>query len=185
MNTINFKVLRFFAAAVGALSLCFAVQNALADTVLDYTLQGVKFSDGAIATGTFDWDATTATIDGYDITTSGGSALPGFTYTSGTAFSDQGTFGANPADSFLLQSSAGIQYLSFVFDGALTAGGVDDITITGGVSPGSYECNNCSIVRSITAGDAAAANVPEPLSIALFAIGLFAAFAIHRRNRSV
>jgi len=82
-------------ALLGGLSLAAgrpaAAQN-LASTVstsqtLTYTLSNVSFSDGAAATGYFNFNPTTHTFGTYDITTTNGTTdtLTGFKYTSGNS----------------------------------------------------------------------------------------------------
>jgi IPTL-CTERM motif len=45
-----------------------------------FTLRGVTFQDGATASGSFDYDANTNTYSNVNITTTGGTILPGATY---------------------------------------------------------------------------------------------------------
>jgi hypothetical protein len=181
------KLVQYFVASVSAMCLSVAAQSAFAaDTLLNYTLQGVTFSDGTTASGTFTWDSTTNTVEAANITTQSGPQLGGYDYTLSDSSASSGPFGA-PADaSFLIQALNGSQYLSLVFDTTLANAGTDQIDITGEVSPGSYECSNCGSVRAITAGDAfgTAVQVPEPFTASLLAVGLLGLFAFHRRNKS-
>ncbi len=94
------------AALAAILALCSA-QHVKADTIVQYTLTGVTFSDGGTATGSFSWDITTGTYAAVDITTTAGSLFNG---TQGT-----GSAGANykttvvliaPSDTLLAPVSA-------------------------------------------------------------------------------
>jgi hypothetical protein len=46
---------------------------------LNWTLSGVKFDDGGAASGTFSTDSTTGNVLGFNIVTTAGALIPGFT----------------------------------------------------------------------------------------------------------
>ena len=70
------------AAVIGIAVLGFAAP-ASADTVANFTLDSVTFSDGGTATGTFTLDLTTSTLSNINITTSS-DIFFGATYTGGS-----------------------------------------------------------------------------------------------------
>ena len=63
----------------GILALC-STQKAKADIIFEYSLTGVKFSDGGTVTGSFSWDQTKGRYFGVNITTTAGSLLGGDSY---------------------------------------------------------------------------------------------------------
>jgi len=65
------------------------VQPVKADTIFEYSLTGVKFSDGGTVTGSFSWDITKGRYFGVNIATTPGSLLGGASY--GKLVSPSGT----------------------------------------------------------------------------------------------
>jgi hypothetical protein len=89
---------------------------ASADTVANFTLDGVTFDDGGTATGSFTLDLTTSTLSNVNITTSTDSALElGDTYTSGT-FSNSPSASFDFANGFFLDGDD----FNFTLGSALT-----------------------------------------------------------------
>ena len=66
---------------VGLLLLCMVMVPIAAADGVTWTLEGLTFSDGATATGSFVYDATTNTFSSIDIVTSNGVLFTGATYT--------------------------------------------------------------------------------------------------------
>jgi hypothetical protein len=85
------------ALALGIVLAVSLVQPLKADTILQYTLTGVTFSDGGTATGSFSWDVTTGAYTAVDITTTPGSLFEG---TQG-----RGSAGATYTAAFLIAPS--------------------------------------------------------------------------------
>lgn len=144
---------------------------------LAWTLSGVTFDDGGMATGTFTTDSTNGHLLSYNLFTTAGSTLSAFHYDATTSFKlADNHFGPN---SFLIVQSAFKNYINLSFVNPLTSGGVDTLRIGG--SPNSYECNNCTLHRDVTAG--AATTVPEPLSWTLMVVG-FGLVGVAARRRT-
>ena len=157
-------------------------------TPVTWTLEGVTFDDGATATGSFVFDADTGVYSGIDITTAGGSVLPGATYTAydiGSTPRDSG-FGANElgftaAGDFLLD----INGLSSFTDagGTVTIGNPTGFTSAEGacVEDG---CTMFFIDRDIVSGTLSGSATPEPASWALMLVGFGGLGAVLRSRRA-
>jgi hypothetical protein len=63
-----------------ALAMFWALAGSASAAPVTWTLNGVTFQDGATASGSFVYDATTNTYSNVNITTSGGTILPGASY---------------------------------------------------------------------------------------------------------
>ena len=141
-----------FALSVAALS----VQA----TPITYTLTNVTFSDGATATGSFVFDATTHLSSGFDISTTAG-ILTAFEWTkanSGLYFG-----GGSGINNFVLITTDGRRVFNFSFMDPLTnGGGTDTINLAS-----TYECYNCSPFRRVVVGSVTSNVIPEPTSLAL------------------
>ena len=87
--------IKSFAVAIAIAVLGFAAP-ASADTIANFTLNNVTFSDGGTATGGFTLDLTTSTLSNVDITTSLDYPF-GATYTGGNGFVGTTSFTNNPA----------------------------------------------------------------------------------------
>ena len=136
-----------------------------------WNLQGVTFDDGASATGFFDFDADTNVYSNYQISVTAGGIFPAFIYEDANSF-----LGTNNAVFVDFVRDDFESYITLAFDSALTnAGGFIDLTLRNFPAVrGSFECNNCSVLREITAGavTTAAAAVPIPAPLTLFVLGL-------------
>jgi len=127
----------------------FVIINSIFATPFTYTLSGVAFDDGGVGTGSFVYDPSSSTCGTIDITTTPGTTL---TVTAHYA-SDCIPLGASrilfplrdPNNNNIIT-----RYLSFQFPGSLDGSTVTNIDTT--PNGNSYECNNCSPVRYITAG---------------------------------
>lgn len=130
------------------------------------------FEDGATATGSFIFDADTALYSDQDILTTVG-ILPSFHYTPISSF-----VGLDSPVMVDFVDSSLTQYIRLWFSAPLTnAGGV--IALDLGKS---FECSNCGTVRFFTSGSVTGHEaVPEPVSIALLAIGLVSVMASRKR----
>ena len=175
MGTIREVALRI---ALGlALSLVTAVP-ALATPIV-WTLNGAIFDDGAVATGTFTIESTTGALLDWNITTTSGSTLPGFTYSPTTSMGSLDPFLVNPYSILLLEDPGNVRYLHLSFTSSFTVPGTIFFAL-GRPTAGSWECDNCTAVRLFTAGTATSEVVPEPATVLLLGTGL-AAVAARRR----
>jgi len=162
---------------------CAALSASVATAVpLTWTLQGVAFADGATASGSFVIDSDSGDMLWWDITTTAGPNLSGFTYDT----TSSGMFGRDiwgPSNAYLLTRNVPFAnpYLNLTFASALTSAGTVNFSYDIGLG-GSWECNNCTFIRYITAGSVTTDtnDVPEPGPVALFGIAL-AALALRRR----
>ncbi|MCP9222831.1 PEPxxWA-CTERM sorting domain-containing protein [Erythrobacter sp. LQ02-29] len=144
-----------------------------------WTLQGVTFTDGGTASGTFSTDSETGSLLSFDITTTAASALGGFTYDAMTStVIAQNALGPN---SFYIGNKATYNkpYLSLGFMSSLASVGTNVLD-----TARSYECDNCSPYRYVSAGSAIAASggVPEPATWALLILGFGAIGGVMRRQ---
>jgi hypothetical protein len=164
---------------------CAALTASVASAVpLTWTLQGVAFTDGATASGSFVIDSDTGDMLSWDITTTAGPNLTGFIYdTTSSELFQRDVWGSPNAYLLTRISPFANPYLNITFDSALTAPGTVNFSYDIGLS-GSWECNNCTFIRYITAGSVTTGptDVPEPAPVALLGIAL-AALALRRRAK--
>lgn len=145
---------------------------------IDFSLVGVTFDDGGTASGTFAVDGSSSAITTYDITTTGGTTLPGFDYTpANSEFAATFGLGAGSPNETDISTLDLSRYINLVFTGPLKNGGVDPLVLGSYAigAAGSYECNDCGGVRFVTGGEATQdvvrAGVPEPATWALMLVG--------------
>jgi len=169
MGNYDMKTRIIVAAALAALTVALPAKA----VTLAWTLSGVTFDDGGTAIGTFTTDSTTGHLMTYSIDTTAGSTLGAFHYDPTTSFKY-----FNNSSSFLVVNTAITRFINFAFVNPLTSGGVDPFVV------GSYECNNCGLVRRVTGGVASTATVPEPASWALLVAG-FGLVGVIARRRTV
>jgi hypothetical protein len=96
---------------------------------ITWTLDDVRFSDGAIAAGSFTYDADTHFGSAFSVLIDAGN-LPALTYSNANAgFYSGGGFGPN---NFVLMVDNGSRYFNFSFINALTnAGGTQALNLNG------------------------------------------------------
>lgn len=139
-------------------------------SVIDWALQGVTFTDGGTATGTFSTDSISGDVLTFDITTTAGTKLGGTVYDS-TSGSVDVYNNKWATDSFDLTDEGAHVYLELAFANPLNISQTDSFSTQ---NP-SYECNNCRPFRIASAGEAvvqAPAAVPEPMTAAMLLVGL-------------
>lgn len=121
-----------------------------------WTLNGVTFDDGGMATGSFDFDADTSTLLNWDISVSGGNtgSFPALTYSTANASSSYyvGMGNSTHTIQFNLSSSNREVRLTPVSDLTNAGGTVALDLATAGGGSGGVECFNCSPFRLINAG---------------------------------
>ena len=168
---------QFFSSLAVGFALLTAAVSAQA-VPISYTLQGVTFTDGTTATGSFVFDATTRQSSAFDIDTQAG-IMSAFEWTkanSGLYFGG----GAGP-NNFVLMTFDGRRVFNFSFMDAFTnAGGTHVINIAS-----TYECNNCGTFRRVNAGSVTSNAVPEPATLALMLPALGALVVGARRRKKV
>jgi hypothetical protein len=168
---------QFFSKLILGVALCTGFLAAHA-TPITYTLSGVTFDDGTLATGSFIYDADTRQSLAFDITTTAG-LLSSYNWSKANSGLYAGA-GAG-ANNFALLSFTGQRLFNFSFlDPFTNAGGVNLINIAS-----TYECANCNPYRRVTAGSVTslqAGAIPEPGTLALM-LPAFAAMAFAARRR--
>ena len=149
-----------------------------------WKLNSVTFDDGGTAHGAFTTDSTTGDVLGFDIVTTPGATLNGFTYNAGTSF----LYGnnVNQPNSFIIANSGNpffIPYMQLTFKYPLIGSLSVDPIIPGNppFAGYSYECNNCIPFRFVESGYATA---PEPGTLALIGSALVGLAAVRRCARS-
>jgi PEP-CTERM motif len=163
-----------------------SAQISTASTV-NWSLNGVAFSDGATASGTFDWDATSQSISNWNINVTSG-LLSAFAYT--PVDSTAGAFlqAAGYEKTYFFSVTGSTRQLRLTPLAPLTdQGGTIGINLnTFGGGSGSVECFNCSPYRPVVGGSFTTAttipaSTPEPTSVGLMGLGLVASVFLARK----
>jgi PEP-CTERM motif len=176
-------MIRNMIAAAVFLLLFAAVPIASADSAT-WTFTDLTFSDGATVTGSFVYDATTNTVTSVDITTFTGILSEGATYTS--LDPGYGPFAFDMAFVTLpsLSDYTGTPALEFqtLGDVSLTnLGGVIPVDVNEFVCTDGI-CDTADEIRGALDGGSlvGVVDAPEPSSVLLLAIGLFAVIAVSK-----
>jgi hypothetical protein len=173
-----------------ASALLLAAPAAMADVILHYTLSGATMESGGTLSGSFDWNATQSELGAFDFTVPTNSYGLATTFNTGNVVYVGGAFmgeGTAPRDSsFLLLLDRGEGYLNLIFDHTLAQGGTAALSLspTGNFTRGSYFSHNDFTGDHLTGGVAtsdSSADLPEPATLALFALGLLPLAARRRR----
>lgn len=144
-----------------------------------WTLSGVGFDDGGSATGSFVFDADTATASAVAITTTLGTSFAGTSYAhvfadGATAVSASTVSGSPYTDEFVVALN---------FASALTnAGGVVSINTSSEIECSNASCDSHFTFRTGSSGTVSGTVIPEPASAALMGTGLTALAAARRRR---
>jgi hypothetical protein len=172
MKIKSIAVAAALVASMQAATVLLNCASAHASTI-DWTLSGVTFQDGGVATGTFSTDSTTGNVTAFNITTTDGSILNGAKYDSTTSEIMNNLFIAN---SFVAVFSNNLTpYIELGFVNPLTSPEVDPLVpgFTSSYS-GSWECcSDNGDMREITGGAAVStvSAVPEPSTWVMMVLG--------------
>jgi hypothetical protein len=148
-------------------------------SILHWELENVLFDDGGQMSGTFSVDTTNGAVTAFDITTTTGSILAGFHYDGATGFAGGDLLSGN---SFIIQDNEQDRYIQFDFANPLVSGGVNPLLPPPAVGSGSFECNNCVVVRTVLdGGDARTIAVPELSTWAMLLVGFAGLGLLARR----
>lgn len=118
-----------------------------------WILQDVTFTDGTVAHGYFELDATTDTFGRFHIDTVDGPVTPGHSYTHNTGNTSRFVFGGNPSgvktNIFRLTDTSWELRMTPAVE-LDDSGGHVDLDLS--VNSGNVECTNCGSFRDIASG---------------------------------
>lgn len=173
---------------LGAAALAMAAAAPALASPLVWTLTDVHFDDDTTATGTFTYDADTGLISDWSITISGGSVLPGFTYTKdGTQDAEVFPSGAGPFEVLSFSDNSD----PLLITRYMTLGTVSPLSDSGGIvalvaDGSSVDCDDCAPYHTVDRGSVVALGdspTPEPATWALTMLGFGAIGSTLRRRR--
>ncbi len=150
---------------------------------LVYTLSGVTFNDGAVATGSFDFNPTTQTFGPYSITTTNGVSdnLTGALY---TPTSSKSVAGGSGSDAFTFKTNS-LVYNYLVLDTSLSATTPGTYSIDPGYNLSLGQFNRSGelapvnmVARGITTGSLIVTNAPVPEASTTVSFGLLLALGL-------
>jgi len=140
--------------------------------VLTWSLNGVIFDDGTTAVGSFDYDADAGVYDNVNIAVMAGT-FSAYTYQDSNIF-----IGSNDASMVDFVDAGVTRYLRLEFAAPLdNAGGLRTL-LTANMS---FECDNCTNFRYITAGTVNATVIPIPAALWLMSGALAGLFGLARK----
>lgn len=171
-------------ALLAAVLMLALVPAASADTYVTWTLDNSLFDDGATASGSFVYDATTNTFSSIDIATSLGTSFTGAAYNSVDPGFGPFAFDVAFVTSPSLSSYIGTPALELNFASNLTdAGGIVSTDINEFICSDA-NCSTATDIRGTVEGGfvSGVVNTPEPSSVALLLVGLVALCGVHRRR---
>jgi hypothetical protein len=176
MQSLTRRLMSAITVAAGTVMLAAVPLPARADVI--WTLSGVTFLDGGTVTGTFTTDNTGILLT-WDLTTAGGTLLPGETYDSGTGSVIPA---AAPPDTvgFEVLSDDASQYLELQFFGTLVAANspVTDYEALEFNAAATIDRFNFLVGEAIATPEP----MPEPASLALLGAGLVALAMVGRHR---
>jgi hypothetical protein len=143
--------------------------------LIDWTLDGVTFNDGGVATGSFITDSSSGRVQSWDIVTTGGSLAPEI-YDS--VFPGP-FFGGSQTRGFVVFSNDGSgQDLEFTAFSPFVAGNSPNVLHT----TNSLETLG-GTTRHVAAGDVVI-DAPEPMSMTILCTGLFGLATVAAARRA-
>ncbi|MBI5259445.1 MAG: PEP-CTERM sorting domain-containing protein [Burkholderiales bacterium] len=164
--------------SLGTLAAAALLAGTAAAAPVTWSLSGATLDDGSTASGSFTYDAATATYSNWSIHFTAGAQRPAIDYGASAA--------VNPLSSplnLVLTLGNVSDYMNLAFASALTdAGGTIALALgqSYDFTTKSWECGNCNNVRNFTGG-AVTSTVPEPATLLLVGT-LLAGLAAGRRR---